>query len=326
LILAALHADPFDETAWLVLADWLEEHDDPRRAEILRATRILRGMPLSPERLAIESQVQELLCAGVVPCMPTLTNSLGMEFVLIPPLRGYVGSPEQERGRYPDEPHTPVELSYPFYLGATTVTQAEYEALMGTNPSAYSSKGRMRRKVTGLDTEQFPVESVAWRDAVDFCNRLSETPQERALGHIYRLPSEIEWELACRAEASLMAPVPYGQTLSPRFANFKAGPKVRTTLGRPTTVRSYAPNAFGLYEMIGNVWEWCGDWFHEHHYNVMRRVDPLPPEISDRRNARGGTYNLEARRVRSADRSSFDPNQRDLDRGFRVLLEWLPIG
>ncbi|MFQ3591708.1 MAG: SUMF1/EgtB/PvdO family nonheme iron enzyme [Gemmataceae bacterium] len=319
-----MHHDPFDDTAWLALSDWLEEHDDPRRAEILRSLRILRGMPRSPQRLSIETRVQQLLAAGVVPFMPTLVNSLGMEFVLLPPLSGTVGSPEQEVGRYGDEPLTAVELTYPFYLATTAVTQSEYEQLMGKNPSAFQAKGRMRRKVADLDTSTFPVESVTWHDADAFCRRLSDLQAEQEQGRRYRLPTEIEWELACRAEASQMTAFPYGPTLSPRFANFKAGARAKTNLGRPAAVRSYPPNAFGLYEMIGNLWEWCADWFQDDQYQQMRRVDPPLAEVGERRNARGGTYNLEARRARSADRSSFEPNHRDSDLGFRVLLEWQP--
>jgi uncharacterized protein (TIGR02996 family) len=322
VLLAALHADPTDDMAWLVLADWLEENDDPRRAELLRTTRQLRGMERTPQRLALETRVQELLCEGVLPCMPTVVNSLGMELVLLPPLLGHIGSPEDETGRYGDEPLTPVELTKPFYLGATTVTQAQYERVMGTAPSGFSPKGRMRRKVVGLDTDPFPVENVSWTDAVEFCQQLGELPEERQQGHTYRLPTEIEWEMACRAEAAQMTAYPYGATLSPRFANFKAGARAKTNLGRPVAVRSYPPNAFGLYEMVGNVWEWCADWFLDDRYTTMRRYDPPLPEISDRRNARGGTYNLESRRARCADRSSFEPNHRDIDCGFRVLMDW----
>ena len=322
LLLAALLADPRDDTAWLALADWLEEQDDPRRADLLRATRLLRGMPRSPQRLHLELQAQQLLAAGVLPCMPTLVNSLGMTFVLIPPLSGHIGSPEEEVGRYGDEPLTAVELTYPFFLGATAVTQAEYLAVMGTNPSAFQAKGRMRRKVVDLDTSLFPVEGVTWHDAMAFCQRLNQLEAEQQHGRHYRLPTEIEWELACRAEIAQMTAFPYGPTLSPRFANFKAAPRAKTNLGRPAAVRSYPPNAFGLYEMVGNVWEWCGDWFHDARYERLRSVDPPLAEVSERRNARGGTYNLEVRRARSADRSSFEPNHRDCDLGFRVLLEW----
>jgi uncharacterized protein (TIGR02996 family) len=329
-LLDALHVDPNDQAAWLVLADWLEEYDDPRRAELLRLVRRLRGQPLSPARLLCEQQAHRLLCTGVAACVPKLTNSVGMEFALIPPLLGQVGSPDTEEGRYEDEPQTPVELTYPYYLGVTAVTQAQFLAVMGYNPSVFQRKGRMRRKVEGIDTSRFPVEGISWDDAVQFCLTLTTRTEERNAGRTYRLPTEIEWELACRGEVSLMAPYPFGSTLKPCLANYRPSPRERNSfLGRPVPVGSLPGNAFGLHEMVGNVWEWCADWFQPAHYLEMEKVNPLPPPPSDRRVARGGTYNVEPRRIRSADRSSFVPDHREMDLGFRVVLNWdstLPPG
>jgi formylglycine-generating enzyme required for sulfatase activity len=263
-----------------------------------------------------------MLRAGVVPCVPTRANSLGMELALIPPGVTALGSHETEEGRYGDEPRQQVELTYPFYLGVHAVTQEQYLRVMGENPSAFSAKGRMRRKVEGLDTSHYPVERVSWADAVLFCARLGELPEEAKAGRVYRLPTEVEWEFACRGEASRMAPFPYGETISPKLVNYRASRRARSYLGRPAAVGSYPPNAFGLYEMLGNTWEWCSDWYQTDAYGVMPRRDPSPTEESDRRNARGGTYALDARRARTADRSSFEPGHRDIDCGLRVLMAW----
>jgi uncharacterized protein (TIGR02996 family) len=321
-LLEALHERPGDDALWLVLADWLEEHDDPRRAALLRDVRGLRGVEEGPERIQAEARVQELLCAGVVPCVPTRTNSIGMQLALIPAGVAWLGSHEDEEGRYGDEPRRRVELTRPFYLGVHAVTQEQYQRVMHQIPSAFSAKGRMRRKVEGIDTSRFPVERVRWEDADQFCQLLSALPEEKAAGRTYRLPTEIEWEFACRGEASQMTPFPYGMTITPKVVNFRASRRAKSYLGRPAAVGSYPPNAFGLYEMVGNTWEWCGDWYVSERYENLPRRDPRPPAETDRRNARGGTYALEARRARSADRSSFEPAHRDLDLGLRVLMPW----
>src|SRR4051812_18186393 len=122
-LLEAIHEKPTDDGLWLILADWLEEYDDPRRAELLRLVRGLRGVEEGEARLAAEAGVQGLLGAGVVPCVPTRANSLGMELALIPPGVTALGSHETEEGRYGDEPRQQVELTYPFYLGVHAVTQ-----------------------------------------------------------------------------------------------------------------------------------------------------------------------------------------------------------
>ncbi|MGL4555207.1 MAG: SUMF1/EgtB/PvdO family nonheme iron enzyme [Gemmataceae bacterium] len=321
-LLEAIHERPADDALWLILADWLEEHDDPRKAALLRDVRGLRGVEEGPARLSAEARVQGLLCGGVVPCVPARTNSIGMELALVPPGVTWVGSPDDEDGRYGDEPRRRGELTAPFYLGVHAVTQAQYQRVMGDNPSAFSAKGRMRRKVEGLDTSRFPVERVSWADAAAFCQRLGELPEEKEAGRTYRLPTEVEWEFACRGEASQMTPFPYGPGISPKVVNYRASRRARSYLGRPAAVGSYPPNAFGLYEMVGNTWEWCADWYVSDAYGDMPPRDPPPPPETDRRNARGGTYALEQRRARSADRSSFEPSHRDIDCGLRVLMPW----
>jgi uncharacterized protein (TIGR02996 family) len=327
VLLTALEKDPCDESTWLVLADWLEEQGQQHRTEFLRLQRSLRGLPEGEQREALESRLTELLVGGVRPWTPVITNSIGMQLALIPPGQFWLGSPENEVGRYNDEsPRRLITLSQPFYLGIYPVTQQQYERCIGHNPSAFAPLGRLGDVVSGRDTSMHPVECVNWYEAVAFCQMLSDLPREQAAGRVYRLPTECEWEYACRGGVALSCPFPYGKTISTRLANYRDTARNRSSSRRrhTTPVGSYPPNGFGLYDMVGNVWEWCQDWYASTAYMFNPDTDPPGPKEGERRNARGGTYNLETRRVRSADRSSFEPDQRDSDLGFRVLCEWRP--
>ena len=143
-----------------------------------------------------------------------ITNSIGMKLVLIPPGEFQMGSPkeliEEElkavgiekayKDRLPSEaPQHLVRITKPFWLGTCEVTQEEYQRVMGTNPSEFSVTGKRKDKVGGQDTKRFPVENVSWEDAVEFCRKLSAMPEEKVAGRAYRLPSEAQWEYACRA-------------------------------------------------------------------------------------------------------------------------------
>ena len=143
-----------------------------------------------------------------------LRNSLGMKLMLIPKGTFTMGSPKEEKDRSDDEEQHEVEITQPFYMGATEVTQEQYEKVMGTNPSYFASTGDGKDKVQGLDTRRFPVESVSWKDAVEFCEKQSALPEEKKAGRLYRLPSEAEWEYACRGGATSSKPFHFGDTLS----------------------------------------------------------------------------------------------------------------
>src|SRR5262249_31361738 len=198
---------------------------------------------------------------------PRLTNSLGMELVRIPAGKFRMGSLPSEPGRGDDEDEHEVEITRPFYLGAYEVTQAQYEKIMGHNPSWFHADGGGGRGSAGLDTAVFPVEYVRWSDAVEFCKRLSARPEERRLRRTYRLPTEAEWEYACRAGTT--APFHHGPTLDAAQANFDGA-----GLKRTARVGSYSPNACGLYDMHGNVWEWCADWYEADFYRTGPRRGP----------------------------------------------------
>jgi uncharacterized protein (TIGR02996 family) len=324
VLLSALHADPFDETAWLALGDCLEEQGRPDRAELLRLHRSLRLREDGPERWALERRVRSLLAAGVAPCVPRLVNSAGMELALIPAGVFHMGSAENEEDRCEDEgPRHKVEIGRPFYLGITPVTQGQYRQVMGRNPSYHSLGGGGKDLVRGLATRSFPVDSVTWTEAVTFCQTLASRPVEH--GRTYRLPTEAEWEYACRAWAASAVPFHYGLRLPPTLANVlergaDGALASSRSLGRTTVVGSYPPNAFGLHDMHGNVWEWCSDWFDRSAYYSSALRDPQGPLTGNSRVLRGGSFNFEAWLARSACRVCYDAEHRATHDGFRVVM------
>jgi uncharacterized protein (TIGR02996 family) len=312
----AIHDAPADERAWLVMADWLEEHDDPLRAELFRVTLTLRLRSDEAHRPALEERQRELLAAGVRPAVPEVVNSIGMRFVLVPPGTFWMGSPEGEEGRFPSEgPQHEVEISRPFYLGAYAVTQEQYQRVTGRNPGWFQAGGEGTDKAKGLDTTDFPVENVSWDEASNFCEKLSRLPEEKKAGRRYWLPTEAEWEYSCRGGVASSIPYHFGTGLLPQQANFR-----ETGLGRPCPVGSYAPNAWGLYDMHGNVWEWCLDWSGKDDYASSPRVDPHGPSEGTYRVLRGGACGTHVRYCRSACRVRREPADRSSDLGFRVAL------
>jgi formylglycine-generating enzyme required for sulfatase activity len=174
--------------------------------------------------------------------------------------------------------------------------------------------------VAGLDAGRVPVEGVSWSDAVTFCERLSALPGERAARRVYRLPSEAEWEYACRA--GTRTPFHTGKALSPKQANINGGlDSPGPYLGRTTSVGSYRPNAFGLYDMHGNVAEWCHDSFDRGYYARSPKKDPRGPRASRWVVSRGGWWGRFADNCRSAFRGGghrWDRKSGFWGTGFRV--------
>jgi formylglycine-generating enzyme required for sulfatase activity len=210
-------------------------------------------------------------------------------------------------------------------MGVYEVTQGEYEKVMGTNPSNFSPTGGYKDRVEGKDTSQFPVENVSWNDAVEFCKKLSELPEEKRSGRVYRLATEAEWEYACRGGASSSKPFHFGDSLSSTQANFDGnypygGAGKGPYLKRTTRVGSYQANTFGLYDMHGNVWEWCADWYDENYYKDSPRKDPTGPATGTSRVLRGGSWDGNGSNCRSAYRLNDGPGRRGSDIGFRVVL------
>jgi formylglycine-generating enzyme required for sulfatase activity len=222
-----------------------------------------------------------------------LTNSIKMQLVRIPAGKFKMGSPKEEAGHLADEgPRHEVEITRPFYLGVYEVTQAQYKKVMGTNPSAFCAGGTSQAQVRGLNTDDFPAENMSWSEAADFCKKLSALPAEKAAGRKYRLPTEAEWEYACRAGTTTA--YSFGATLSTRQAN------VNSTLPRPQKVGSYKANAWGLYDMHGNVWELTAEWYDANYYGKSPKKDPHCNTPSRWRMARGGAWCMPTRACRCA--------------------------
>lgn len=236
-----------------------------------------------------------------------ITNSIGMKLVLIPKGTFIMGSPIEEEGRYDNEVQHKVTISKDYYLGVTEVTQGQYEKVMGTNPSNFQ-----KQVILNKDSSMYPVEKVTWEDAVSFCKRLSELPDEKKAGRVYRLPTEAEWEYACRAESETAFHFGGSSKLSDDFAWFGNSNKQTHPVGQKK------PNAWGLYDMHGNVFEWCGDWFNEYPKGAVS--DPTGPKEGVLRVFRGGSWQSGAASGRSATRFFTAPFGRGDWIGFRVAL------
>jgi formylglycine-generating enzyme required for sulfatase activity len=253
-----------------------------------------------------------------------ITNSIGMRLRLIPAGRFFMGSTNAEDRPDDETPKHEVEISTPFYLGVYEVTQGQYERVQGKNPSHFSGSGDGSSAVRNLaGTGDLPVESVTWGEAVGFCRRLGAMPGEIAAGREYRLPTEAEWEYACRA--GTRTAFHFGAALSSTRANFngrfpEGGAAEGPYLGRPAPVGSYAPNAFGLFDMHGNVDEWCQDRYGERYYAAGPARDPPGPDQGERRVTRGGSYASLGRCCRSAYRDNALPAARFPGTGFRVAM------
>ncbi|TES90079.1 MAG: hypothetical protein E3J94_05540 [Desulfobacteraceae bacterium] len=239
----------------------------------------------------------------------TITNSIGMKFVSIPAGTFMMGSPSDEPGRDNDERQHRVTLSKGFYMQATEVTQGQWQSIMGNNPSYFENCG-----------DNCPVEKVSWNDCQDFIRRLNQKEGTNK----YRLPTEAEWEYACRAGST--TPFYTGTCISTDQANYDGDysmPGCPRGEDREKTVRagSFQPNLWVLYDMHGNVWEWCQDWYGD--YPTGQVTDPKGPSYGDSRVIRGGGWFNDARYCGSAYRSRNDPDIRGhYGLGFRVARDF----
>ena len=217
-----------------------------------------------------------------------LTLDLGggvkMETVLIPADTFTMGS-----GRGPFESEKPahkVTISRPFYMGKYAVTQEQWQAVMGADPSRFKGADR-------------PVDGVSWKDAQDFCRAASAK-----VGKTVRLPTEAEWEFACRAGSTTDYCFGDGEAALAEYAWYEGN-----SSGVTHPVGQKKPNAWGLYDMHGNVWEWCQDWCDQKYYATSLRVDPQGPARSNlgAHVLRGGAWHVEASYCRSAGRGGDFP-------------------
>jgi len=210
-------------------------------------------------------------------------NSIGMKFVWIPKGTFLMGSPPDEEGSSDDERQHEVTLTRHFYLGVYEVTQAQYKKVMGKNPSYFTGdKVAERHLQTGrvvkdVDSASHPVDNVSCDNAVEFCRRLSELPDEQMAGRRYRLPTEAEWEFVCRAGSKTA--FSFGSNaMDPGSHAWYAGNSNQMM----HVVGGKKPNAFGLYDMHGNVREWCSDWYDENYYASSPQDHP-PRHAGNRR-------------------------------------------
>jgi formylglycine-generating enzyme required for sulfatase activity len=213
-----------------------------------------------------------------------------------------MGSPEYEAERDDDETRHPVTLSEGFWLGETTVTQALWEAAMGENPSEF--KGAER-----------PVEQVSWEDAQRFFQTLNSERDDIGL----RLPSEAEWEYACRA--GTIGPFWFGDNITSGQVNYDgnypyAGGKAGEYREQTVEVKALPCNDWGLFQMHGNVWEWCQDWFDDYPQGPV--IDPQGPYAGEERLLRGGSWINSGSFCRSANRVGYTPVNRANVTGFRL--------
>ena len=239
------------------------------------------------------------------------TNSIGMKLIRIPKGTFTMGSPideddEDDAIECDDEQHV-VTISKDYYLSLKLVTQVQYEKVMGTNPSFFQGN-----EVQG-DSSNHPVEMVSWDNAVEFCKRLSELTEEKKAGRVYRLPTEAEWEHACRAGSKTAYCFGDDSRSLGDYAWFRANSKEQTH-----PVGKKKANAWGLYDMHGNVWEWCCDRYGE--YPKGEVSDPSGPKEGSLRVYRGGCWDSIAAYCLSASRSWYYPSSRCSLLGFRVAL------
>ncbi len=222
--------------------------------------------------------------------LPESADSIGMEFKLIPAGTFIMGEGDQAHE---------VTLTKPFKMGIHEVTQAQYEQVMGVNPSEFKGANN-------------PVENVSWDDAVVFCRRLSELPAEKAAGNVFRLPTEAEWEYACRAGTTTKYSFGDDESDFGEYAWYgdKYGDK-------HYPVGSKQPNAWGLYDMHGNVWEWCQDLYGDYPSGTV--TDPTGAASGSYRVNRGGSW-ISSEGCRSAYRGRDPPYFRFCRIGFRVYL------
>jgi formylglycine-generating enzyme required for sulfatase activity len=208
-----------------------------------------------------------------------------------------MGSPENEVGRYDDETQHEVTLS-DFYIGKCPVTQAQWAAVMGDNPSHF--KG-----------DDLPVENVSWTDCQEFIQKLN-----MLTGKAYRLPTEAEWEYAARGGIYSNGYKYAGSDDLDEVAWRYKNSNLRTH-----SVGTKKPNELGIHDMSGNVWEWCQDWSGDYPSEPQPQINPTGPDSGGLRVLRGGSWSIDARRCRSADLGNFVPTIRAYYVGFRLALQ-----
>jgi len=278
-----------------------------------------------------------------------IKNTVGMEFVFVPPGTFMMGSPESEPGRETQEVQHEVELTKGVYLGKHEVTVGQFKQFVaetkfrtdgerdgkgafGINEAGTFGEmnGKFTWKSPGFEqTDKHPVAGVSWSDAKAFCTWLSKKEKKN-----YRLPTEAEWEYAGRAgskAAYAFGDNPEGlvengngadAAARGKYTGWSIGIKANDGYIFTAPVGQFKANAFGLHDMHGNVWEWCEDWYAPGSYPKGKQIDPTGPAAGQSKVQRGGGWSSDSKRLRSAARVGRDPvNYRGGYLGFRVVLE-----
>jgi formylglycine-generating enzyme required for sulfatase activity len=271
-----------------MLATALDDNDSGRGREGLALLeQVLKLDPANSSALSLRGTIGRSL---------KQSNSIGMTFAYIPAGTFLMGSPDAEPGRSADEVQHGVTLTKSFFLATTPVTQAQWAAVTGKRPSNFQG-------------DDSPVEQVSYDEAVQFCVKLSMKEAKP-----YRLPTEAEWEYACRAGTTTPFNNGSDETALDDAAWYEANSGEQTH-----PVASKKPNAWGLYDMLGNVWQWCGDWYGEYPHEAT--TDPHGSSNPRDRVMRGGSWNDPMERCRSARRRYSAPDARYFAIGFRVALD-----
>jgi len=241
-----------------------------------------------------------------------------------------MGSPSSETSRGRDEAQVKVTISKDFWIAETEVTQMQWGLVMNISlqelvDSKIGALGRGAnlKNTPSVVDKKHPMCFVNYQDALEFCATLTKKEKEKGTlpeGYIYSLPTEAQWEYAARAGSD--KPFCYGDTLTSKMANFYGPiPYNSDEKGeyreKTTAVKSFKPNTWGLYDIHGNVYEWCLDWYSE---TLVEGTDPATLKEGDSRSIRGGAWNRKATSCRSAYRYSYDPTQRTNNIGLRVAL------
>lgn len=276
----------------------------------VREATVYTGFPF--EEAEAKRRQQETAEALGVPVELTvdLPNGVKMEFMLIPAGEFMMGSPENEQDRDRDESLHRVRITKPFYMAKYECTQEQWQAITGDNPSWFK------------DNQRNPVEEVSWND---INNTFLPAIQKHApKGMTFRLPTEAQWEYACRAGTS--TPFHFGATITTDQVNYDGNyPYGNAPEGefreKTTPVGTFPANAWGLHDMHGNVWEWCQDWYANDFYSKSPTDDPENTKSGTFRVLRGGNWYLNAEPCRSAFRLGGDPHGGGSNHGFRLVLE-----
>jgi formylglycine-generating enzyme required for sulfatase activity/GTPase SAR1 family protein len=304
---ARIEAKALAEALAEVEARKLAQAQAKRQAE--EAQRLAKEQTLAKARTG----VAETLNTALQTKKSFIIESLNLEMRPIPAGTFTMGSSKDDLGRSPFDVQRRVTLSRPFFIGATEVTQGQWKAIMGTNPSHFQNAG-----------DNAPVERVTWFEAVEFCKKITKREHSAGRlpdGFIYTLPTEAQWEYACRAGTTTQFNT--GAELTSKLANFQDEPSrggSENGVYRKTTtpVKSFAPNAWGLYDMHGNVAEWCLDVYVLPSAEAL--TDPVGVGTPDARILRGGAWDSIAMRCRSAAYQDFVASFPNKSVGFRLAL------